>query len=120
MSACALYIISRPITSKINGIGCQRGGASLRNVHGTRTGYFYAGDDLDTWTADSVSSSYGVFLVSDGGVTLSSQQNPELNINNPNAPVNNQPPSDLSTPGMMSISALLLWTAFRLRKPFTR
>lgn len=30
----------------------------------------------------------GFFLVSDGGVTLSSQLDPMLNINNPNAPVN--------------------------------
>lgn len=31
----------------------------------------------------------GVFLVSDGGTTLSSINNPELNINNDNAPINN-------------------------------
>lgn len=31
---------------------------------------------------------YGVFLVSDGGTTLSSINNPMLNVKNPNAPVN--------------------------------
>lgn len=31
--------------------------------------------------------SFGVFLVSDGGTTLLSINNPEINANNPNAPV---------------------------------
>jgi hypothetical protein len=31
---------------------------------------------------------YGVYLVSDGGITLSSINDPSLNINNPDAPVN--------------------------------
>jgi hypothetical protein len=35
------------------------------------------------------SSRYGVFLINDGGVTLSSINDPSLNINNANAPVNN-------------------------------
>lgn len=34
---------------------------------------------------------FGLFLVSDGGMTLSSVNDPMLNINNPNAPVNNVP-----------------------------
>jgi hypothetical protein len=34
---------------------------------------------------------YGVFLVSDGGTTLSSINNPDLNANNINAPVNQVP-----------------------------
>lgn len=36
-------------------------------------------------------SNTGVWLVSDGGTTLSSIENPELNINNPAAPVNQVP-----------------------------
>jgi len=39
--------------------------------------------------ADDSSIYNGVFLVSDGGLTLSSIQNPSLNINNPSAPINN-------------------------------
>lgn len=61
----------------------------------------------------------GVFLVSDGGVTLSSINNPALNINNPSAPVNTTPPvpqpSDVSAP--LTISVLLMGIfAFRRQK----
>lgn len=44
----------------------------------------------------------GVFLVNDGGVTLSSINDPSININNPNAPINTTPPvttpTDVSAP----------------------
>ena len=94
----------------------QRGGASLRNSFGNKTGYFYGGDDLATFTDNSASATYGVFLVSDGGVTLSSQQNPELNINNPDAPINNQTPTDVTSPLAAGSLGLLLLSAFRRRK----
>lgn len=42
----------------------------------------------DTDVPNYEANNSGFFLVSDGGVTLSSQLNPMLNINNPNAPVN--------------------------------
>lgn len=38
---------------------------------------------------DYKGSAFGVFLVSDGGTTLSSINNPSLNINNANSPINN-------------------------------
>ena len=40
---------------------------------------------------DYSSALYGVFLVSDGGTTLSSINDPSLNINNSAAPINNVP-----------------------------
>lgn len=68
-------------------------------------------------TIDSGVIYAGVFLVSDGGTTLSSMSNPTLNINNPNAPVNTRP-SDVSALGSAgAASALLLGLAgFRRRK----
>jgi hypothetical protein len=43
----------------------------------------------------------GVFLVSDGGTTLSSIENPSLNINNANAPINQVPlPTTLGLLGL--------------------
>lgn len=57
----------------------------------------------------------GVFLVSDGGVTLSSISNPTLNANNPNAPVNNQL-SDVSAPlSPLTIGIASLVLAFTRR-----
>lgn len=44
--------------------------------------------DFNATTSYS-NSGYGVFLVSDGGATYSSQLNPTINANNANAPVNN-------------------------------
>lgn len=49
----------------------------------------------------------GVYLVSDGGTTLSSINNPQLNINNPNAPVN-QVVADVSAPLALGTLGLLL------------
>lgn len=43
-------------------------------------------------------STYGVFLVSDGGLTLSSKLDPSLNANNINAPVNNPVPEPTPEP----------------------
>lgn len=52
----------------------------------------------------------GVFLVSDGGTTLSSINNPNLNINNPAAPVNQAAPAptDVSAPIGLGLAGLLL------------
>ncbi|MCB5226482.1 hypothetical protein JAO78_006605 [Alishewanella sp. 16-MA] len=48
----------------------------------------------------------GVYLVSDGGTTLSSINDPTININNPNAPVNM---ADVSAPaGLAAAVALML------------
>lgn len=52
---------------------------------------------------------WGTFLVSDGGTTLTSINQPELNINNPAAPVN-QVTNDVPVPaGVACVGLLLLW-----------
>lgn len=50
-------------------------------------------------------SGTGVFLVSDGGTTLSSIKNPSLNINNPNAPINM---ADVSAPAGLAAAGVLM------------
>jgi hypothetical protein len=50
-----------------------------------QTTYWYAHGDID---ANYTNVYMGVFLVSDGGASLSSMNNPSMNANNPNAPVN--------------------------------
>lgn len=63
------------------------------------------------------SSIHGFWLVSDGGATLSSINNPTLNINNPNAPVN-QPtktPADVAVNVSFGLLGLLIM-AFGLRR----
>lgn len=56
------------------------GGVQARDYVG-----FYEGYNL-TYTKDSKNSSVGVYLVSDGGMTYSSLQNPSINGSNPLAP----------------------------------
>lgn len=58
----------------------------------------------------------GVWLVSDGGTTLSSMQNPTLNINNVNAPVN-QVSSDVSAPAGLAAAGLIMMILGSRRKP---
>lgn len=53
-------------------------GSNYSAIYGPNSTYSYAATD----------SRYGAFLVSDGGVTMSSINDPSLNINNANAPVN--------------------------------
>lgn len=65
--------------------------------------------------------SYGVFLVNDGGVTLSSIQDPTLNASNPNAPVNQieteVPSVDVPAPaGLFALVLVLIGCMYR-RKP---
>lgn len=80
------------------------GGSAYGKIY---TNYTY-GNDANTAVIYA-----GVFLVSDGGVTLSSQQNPTLNINNPNAPVNQT--ADVNAPVSAPLAALLLagWACVR-------
>lgn len=63
------------------------------------------------------SKTYGVYLVSDGGTTLSSINNPMLNINNPNAPIHHVPdvPADVPVHAGFGMLGLLLM-AFGLRR----
>ena len=59
------------------------------------------------YTVNSVINNYmsGVLLVSDGGTTLSSINDPTLNINNPNAPINM---ADVSAPLGLAGAGLLM------------
>lgn len=65
---------------------------------------------------DTVSAAHSVFLVSDGGVTVSSLDNPMLNSNNINAPVNTNATSVSEPVGFTMLSAGLLGLAFTRRK----
>lgn len=58
----------------------------------------------------------GVYLVSDGGTTLSSISNPTLNANNPNAPINNTPVAAVSAPAVFGGMALSLMALFGRNK----
>ena len=60
-----------------------------------------------SWSSSNTSSStyFGYFLVSDGGTTLSSIQDPSLNSNNPNAPG----VADVSAPVGMAGATLALF-----------
>lgn len=62
---------------------------------------------------------YGVFLVSDGGVTLSSINDPSINANNPSSPANaNQPDvSDVGSPVLAGMFFLPFLMLFRRRSP---
>jgi parallel beta-helix repeat protein len=53
---------------------------------------------------DYTDNSYGVYLVSDGGTTLSSQQDPSINANNANAPAAN-----VSAPVLLGLMSLGLF-----------
>ena len=99
--------------------GVVRMAGSYLNENGGYTAAFgmnfYITQTMDStqpkWYA---TNTHGVFLVSDGGVTLSSVNDPTLNINNPNAPINNEP-SDV--PALGFFSALLGAFALRRRRP---
>lgn len=70
-----------------------------------------------SYSVNTKSNLSGWFLVSDGGTTLSSINNPALNINNPNAPVNQVPeaPADVPVHAGFGLLGLLLM-AFGLRR----
>lgn len=61
---------------------------------------------------------FGVFLVSDGGTTLSSTLDPSLNVNNPNAPINQvKPPADVPVHGAFVLLGFALMCLGRKVKP---
>lgn len=57
--------------------------------------------------ADNASGYAGVFMVSDGGTTLSSRLDPTLNINNPNAPINTVPVSSIGGLALIALGGFL-------------
>lgn len=72
-------------------------GVYHRDSWGSHSGQSWA-NDVTPYNINSYIDGGGVFLVSDGGLTLSSVNNPSLNAANPNAPVNNQPVSNVPAP----------------------
>lgn len=86
-------------------------GTRHQNSFGNRYGYLYAG--YSDFYLDFKSTVYGVFLVSDGGTTYSSITNPQLNINNPDAPINSV---DVSAPLSLAGAGLMVFGLIRLRK----
>ena len=92
----------------------------------------YIGTVVDYWTVgrdslysytyksnDTYNVAMSVFLVSDGGTTLSSINDPSLNINNPNAPINQV---DVPVAGFFGGAMLLSLMSFRrkIRKSHKR
>lgn len=76
-------------------------GDHYKEMYGLYHGY--------TYPVNGVGTGHGVWLVSDGGTTLSSKLDPSLNIKNPNAPINQSPPvSDVSVCASFGIVGLLL------------
>lgn len=59
---------------------------------GNNNGWYFNPTTTKTATITGTSY-YSVYLVSDGGLTLSSINDPSININNPNAPINTNPPA---------------------------
>lgn len=81
-------------------------GQSTGNFYGLRENRWLGSFDSN-WIGE------GVFLVSDGGTTLSSINDPTLNINNPNAPINM---ADVSAPaGLAAAGVLMLMLGARRR-----
>jgi hypothetical protein len=61
-------------------------------------------NDLRGYDLDSSYLAYGVYLISDGGTTLSSQMDPSINANNANAPA-----ADVSAPALLGLMGLGLF-----------
>lgn len=78
-------------------------GAYHRNywqVNGTNRRVY---SDWSTFESTTKSINYGVWIVSDGGETYSSLNDPTLNINNPNAPINASAPLAIGAIGLMLV-----------------
>ena len=69
--------------------GFFRDNLGRSNVIGGLSHIFYGFDYVPGYTSSSV---VGVFLVSDGGNTITSLEHPELMINYPNSPINSEAP----------------------------
>lgn len=88
-----------------------------RRVYSTSYNYLYHNFNVANQDPAVTNIYYGHFLVSDGGLTLSSIQDPTLNINNPNAPINQSgeppvepPPTPIQVPapfGLVMFAGLM-------------
>lgn len=81
--------------------------------YGTFWNGIYWNDVSSESLYNSTSIYTGMYLVSDGGTTLSSINDPMQNVKNPNAPINNMPdptpdPSDVPAPLLGAFAAMLL------------
>lgn len=76
--------------------GGYTNGSNYALIYGPDASYSF--DDTDT--------KYGAFLVSDGGVTIDSINDPLLNINNVNAPVNSVSTPAAAVTGLLAIGML--------------
>lgn len=90
------------------------------NVHRsdtTQTQFtLYSINSGNTYSMSYSHANMGVFMVSDGGVTRSSLLNPALNINNPNAPVNQATTVPVKTAGFFVFGAGFCLRAARSRQ----
>jgi hypothetical protein len=75
--------------------------------------FFDDHENADGYTTDYSSADYGVFLVSDGGLTLASINDPTLNDANPNSP------SNVSLPGGVIAIAMTGLLGFRRKNKKT-
>lgn len=83
-------------------------GDAAKHMYGLNHPYYYP--------VNGEATGHGVWLVSDGGTTISSINNPALNINNPNAPVNQVPDSPVDVPVHTWFGLGLLLTILLRRK----
>lgn len=79
-SLAAEDVLMSGFAYQINNTGTSR---SLKYYH-----YTYNDWTHDSYNRDFADSMYGVYLVSDGGMTLSSKEDPSINANNPASPYN--------------------------------
>jgi hypothetical protein len=70
-------------------------------INGSSYSVLYGIDSQYSYTPTS--PTYGVYLVSDGGVTRSSKLDPTLNSNNPNAPIGDVPAMAMGGLGILAL-----------------
>lgn len=95
----------------------DNGVVSMTGVHYQNSSQYWTPNNNYVYSSSTKNTKFGVYLVSDGGATLSSINNPLLNINNPNAPVNQVPEAPADVPVHTGFGLLgLLLAAFGLRR----
>lgn len=80
----------------------------------TRSNGGAVSDEVGTFTSDYSSANYGVFLVSDGNLTISSINDPSINANNPNA--NSGDVIEVSEPATLGVLAAGLFGLMFVRR----
>lgn len=84
----------------LSGTVRERKGSTMTNM------YFYDGLENASYTTGYSDSTTGVFLVSDGGLTLSSINDPSRNARNPNSPFNVSAPLGAACLSLFSLIAV--------------